>query len=178
MQAIDAGDRPWTTGGEKGLGMEPSQTPVSETPHRKIAAQCFNACWGILDRSERTVADVRELVLLAHTSLWHWTQVPDHTSENIAVGWWMVSRAQAVAGNGVAARDAALASAEASGTDCPFLAGYADEALARAALVSGDRDIFSAALASARRWCEAIEKPDEKSLLDADLLELESRAVV
>lgn len=157
--------------------MEQRETNAESVPHRKLAAQCFNACWEIIDKQERAASDIRELVLLAHASLWHWTQVPQHTSENIAVGWWMVSRAQAIAGNGSAARDAALASAEASGTDCPFLAGYADEALARAAWILGDRDVFRAALSSARQWCGAIEKDDERALLDTDLTELETRSL-
>lgn len=143
--------------------------PSPEIDHRALAARCFNACWDILERPERSSDDLRELVLLAHASLWHWSQVPGHTGQNLSVGWWMVSRAQAVAGNPDAARAAADASLEAAAGEQPFFVGYAWEAVARAAHVAGDAPSCEKALENARRFAAAVESDDDRTLLLADL---------
>ena len=47
---------------------------MEKTEHRKIAVDCFNATWKVLDKENKTAEDQAEAILLAHTSLWHWMQ--------------------------------------------------------------------------------------------------------
>jgi len=64
--------------------------------HRKIAADCFNKAWDYLDMTTRGPAAEREMLLLAHTSRYHWGLVG--TPKNKAVGDWQLSRIYAALG--------------------------------------------------------------------------------
>jgi hypothetical protein len=61
--------------------------------HRKIAKQCFNETWDLLEKKNRTPEDDRHMLLLAHTSRYHWGVVGN--ASNLAVGEWQVSRVYA-----------------------------------------------------------------------------------
>lgn len=153
---------------EHGLG--------GEIDHAAIADRCARDAWGILARPDRSHDDIRELVLLAHAAQWHRTRSRDCTDEARATGWWMISRAQALAGCGTAAREAADAMAATPLGDCPFLNGFAAEASARAAWMLGDAARFETDLRAARSFPARIDNAFERSLLETDLAELAGRA--
>ena len=58
--------------------------------HKKIAIQCFNAVWTILDKVEPSDEEKLEAIRLAQTSTWHWYQCgePIHFQR----GEWICSR--------------------------------------------------------------------------------------
>ena len=58
--------------------------------HKKIAIQCFNAIWKILDKTNPTKVDELEAIRLAHTSTWHWYQCGQPV--NFQRGEWICSR--------------------------------------------------------------------------------------
>ena len=55
----------------------------------------------------------------------------------------------------------------------PFVAGFAHEALARAAALVDDVDSFTDHMEAARRLLAAIDDPEERAVLEADLDEME-----
>ncbi|MBL7801786.1 MAG: hypothetical protein JNL95_13775 [Chitinophagales bacterium] len=67
---------------------------MEKTEHRKIAVDCFNNTWNVLDKLEKTTDDQAEAILLAHTSLWHWLQCGE--AINAQRGEWMIARVYAV----------------------------------------------------------------------------------
>ena len=61
--------------------------------HRKIAAKCFNETWNYLDKPVRDASGDRQMLLLTHTSRYHWSFVGDATS--CMAGDWQISRVYA-----------------------------------------------------------------------------------
>jgi len=61
--------------------------------HRKVAKECFNKTWDYLEKKNRTPDDDRQMLILAHTSRYHWELVGN--ARNLAVGEWLISRAYA-----------------------------------------------------------------------------------
>ena len=56
----------------------------------------------------------------------------------------------------------------------PYLEGYAQEALARAAFVEGDEAVARAHLGHSRELAAQVDDTDDRALLEADLDELEA----
>ena len=137
--------------------------------HRFFAADCFNRTWEFLEKANRTAADDEQMVLLCHASLWHWTQRADCTDRNRAVGYWQLSRVYATLGQADNARRFAEISLRLSQSEPPFYRAYAHEALARAAMIAGDRDQLELHLAAARKLLVEIADSDECELLEKDL---------
>ena len=143
----------------------------TDAAHRHFAGACFNACWALIDTPDRTPAQDEEMLRLAVTSHWHWTQRSGYGAKEASVANWQLSRVYALLGEGSLARRFGTRSLEVlDGADVgPFFAGYAHEALARAASVLGD----AGAAAHHRRECEqlanAVEDADRRSWLLGDL---------
>jgi hypothetical protein len=68
--------------------------------HKEMAINCFNAAWDLLDLHERTGQEEEQMIHLAHSSFWHWSQVEEHTPKNLSIGYWQLSRVYAVCGMG------------------------------------------------------------------------------
>ena len=140
--------------------------------HRHFAPACFNRAWELLTQSARTLAENDELLLVASASLWHWSQREDCAPRNRAVGYWLVSRVQAVLGNGLEARRFAARSAMHAAGEPAFFMAYAHEALARAGRVLNDEEAVQRHLAEARRLLAEVADAEERQLLEADLATL------
>lgn len=78
--------------------------------HQYFAAENFNRSWALIELPERTPAQDEEMLLLAQSSLWHWTQRADLAPDNLAIGHWQLARVNALSGR----RDEALRHAERS----------------------------------------------------------------
>jgi hypothetical protein len=137
--------------------------------HRFFAADCFNKTWDLMDKPERTAAEDRLMVALTHASLYHWSQRADCTEGHFAIGYWQVSRVYALLGNAPEAKRFGDICLSFSSKADPFLYGYAHEALARAALVAGDRDSTAMHKQEALTAAERIQKVEDRDLLLADL---------
>ena len=64
--------------------------------HRKIAVDCFNRAWDLMDKKTRSDDDDLLMLHMAHTSRYHWGFVGRPT--NRAVGEWQLSRIYAILG--------------------------------------------------------------------------------
>jgi hypothetical protein len=146
-----------------------------EKAHRYFSAECFNRAWDLIDKPSRTPEEDRQMLQLGLASLWHWFQRQDHTSINLSVGHWQVSRIYALLGSAAEARQFAELSLQygQSAGDFPFYLAYAYEALARAESIGADKVKMKDYLDKARALSERIPDPDDKKQLLADLSSIE-----
>jgi hypothetical protein len=140
--------------------------------HVHFSATCFNAAWTLIEKPSRTAADDEQMIALNQASLWHWSQRPDCTERHRAIGFWQASRIRAILGHAdEAARYAHLCLSN-SGSLSPFYQACAHEALARAALVREDRAALEAHAMQMRAFLQAIDDPEEREIIVADLATL------
>lgn len=140
--------------------------------HRRMAAELFNRVWELLDQPTRTPEEDREMLAAAYGSRYHWRMVGDPRQH--CVSDWQLSRVWAVLGDAPRAAvygELSLEMAERNHLG-PFYAGYAHEALARAAALAGDEETSSRHLAEAEELSLDISKRDEADLLRGDLSDL------
>lgn len=139
--------------------------------HKQMASQCFNRVWDFLDKAERSPQEEEQMIHLAHTSFWHWTQVEDHTPKNLSIGYWQISRVYAVVGNGEQSLFYANRCLEVSlqSEIAPFYIGYAYEALARAYKILNQKEQSNEAYEKCLDVAEGIIVEDSKKMLLQDL---------
>ena len=54
-----------------------------ELAHKFFAANCFNKAWELIDKPDRTPEDDEQMIRLVHASIYHWTQRPDCTRQEL-----------------------------------------------------------------------------------------------
>lgn len=150
--------------------------PMSGTPpfdsaaaHRWFAAEYFNRTWDLLDKPERTPEEDERMISLCHASLAHWQDRADCQPRNLSIGYWQLSRVLATLGQGQNASHYGRLCLAASTAEPPFYLGYAYEALARAAAVSGDHATAREHLDKAGQLATQITKAEDRQTLEADL---------
>jgi hypothetical protein len=140
--------------------------------HLHYSKTCFNRAWTLIEKTDRTPAEDEAMILLNQASLWHWSQRPDCTDRHWAIGYWQASRIRALVGHVQEAMRYAVLSLDHSGSLAPYYQANGYEALARAALVGGDVDAARTHAARAREFLQAIDDPEEREYLIADLASL------
>ena len=150
----------------------PNENDVAEW-HRHFGVALFNQTWDLLDSADRTTDDDAEMLATALGSRHHWRQIGE--ARNFAISDWQVSRVFAVTGAAELARSFAAQSLQLCEEHDlgPYLAGYAHEGLARAALVEGDEATALEHIAQARSLALRVDDRESRALLEADLTELE-----
>jgi len=144
-------------------------TPIDHAAaHRFFAPHCFNQTWLLIEKTDRTEPEEREMLGRTLASLWHWRQRADHTPKNISVGCWQAARVCALLGLADLARRYAEESIENSPDD-PFYRGYALEGLARAEAVAGNKDKAAQLVNDARALAQSVTEQDDRDALLADL---------
>ncbi len=149
--------------------MPPTPNFDLQDAHKYFSAHCFNKTWDFITMPARTPEQEMEMLNYCRTSLWHWSQRADATPKNFSVGYWQASRVYALLGITIAAKNFGLMCLEQSAGLEPFYVGYAHEALARSAMVAGDKSAMSHHLALAKEQCELVSDVDSKKMLAADL---------
>lgn len=137
--------------------------------HRHFAADCFNKTWELMRKPDRTIAENRMMLAMAHASIYHWSQRADCTPKNMSIGYWQASRVYALLNDPTHARAYAEVCLGFSGELEPFYCGYAYEALARADALAGNKEGAGTYLAAARNCAEQITDPSEREMLEKDL---------
>ena len=99
--------------------------------HKHLSAWCFNRAWDLIEKPDRTEAEIRLMEALSYVSIFHWISRQDCTDKNLSVGYWQASRIQALIGNAQEAMRHARTCLGYSTNLEPFYLGYAYEALAR-----------------------------------------------
>lgn len=147
----------------------------STQAHRFFSAECFNRCWSLLDKPQRTADEDRDLELVALASLWHWTQRADCKPRNLSIGYWQVARVYAVLKHPANALRYAELCAAISRDEPAFYRGYACEALARAALAAGDVVRAREELRLARDFAAQSADAEERAALETDLASIDAQ---
>lgn len=137
--------------------------------HRHFAAAFFNEAWDLIGQASRTQRKDQLMVALVQASICHWMKRPDCTDQNLSVGFWQASRVYTLVGAPHEALRMGQACLDCSDSLAPFYKGFAHEALARAAALTGDAAAKDRHLAEARRWAAQVADAEERSMLESDL---------
>ncbi|MBS4218657.1 hypothetical protein KHA96_10070 [Bacillus sp. FJAT-49711] len=146
--------------------------------HKQLAASCFNKVWDYLDKEALSSEEKEEMIHLCHSSFWHWTQIENHTKQNISIGYWQLSRVYAVAGQGENALNYAkrcIAVGKEANLD-PFYICYGYEASARAYSVLQQSDKCQEMVELAYDYVRKIVDNENKQLLLNDLNNIPDQA--
>jgi len=127
-----------------------------------------------MENPSRTPDEEEEMLLCASASLWHWLQRADRTERNFSIGHWQISRVLSLLGHGQSAlRHGKLSLRFAAGSP-PFFVACAHEAIARAALIVGDRTLGRDHLNQAKFHAATITDTEERASVERDIQALEA----
>jgi len=141
--------------------------------HRKIAKQCFNETWELLDKKDRTPEDDKQMLLLTHTSRYHWATVGN--TSNLAVGEWQISRVYA----NLKQAEPSLLFARSALDLCvknklSDLLPSAYEGMARAYATANDAPHARDCVARARKELESVKDNEDRKLYADQISETEA----
>jgi hypothetical protein len=141
--------------------------------HRKIAKQCFNGTWDLLDKKNRTPEEDRQMLLLAHTSRYHWAFVGN--ASNLVVGEWQISRVYA----SLKQAEPSLLFAKSALDLCiknklSDLLPSAYEGMARGYATANDNQQARDYIAKARKELELIKDKEDRKLFADQISETEA----
>jgi hypothetical protein len=138
--------------------------------HRKLAVGYFNATWDLIDLTERTAAQDRDMIGIALTSRQHWVEAGG-SDENLAVADWQVAHAASLARFGEVAVSFAQAAVDrADSSDVPtWLKASTHEGLARANAALGDKVGYDREVAIARALLETVSDREDRELVESQL---------
>jgi hypothetical protein len=135
----------------------------SKVDHRKLAVNCFNLTWSLLDKKDRTKEEDDKMVHAAHASRYHWGEIG--TPLEFERGEWQISRVYSVLGRS----EPALYHAKRCLDICKennivdFDIAFAYEAMARAHSIVGDKTECEKHLQLAKEAGEKIKKKEDKA---------------
>lgn len=131
--------------------------------HKKQAVDLFNKTWDLIDKGdERTDEETFLMIHCAHASRYHWTEVGEPV--HLARGEWQISRVYALLGMA----EQALLHGQYSLDLCldnqikDFDLAFGYEAIARAAALLKDEELFDGYVALAKDAAEGIADPEDK----------------
>ena len=137
--------------------------------HRYFAADCFNKTWGFIEKPNRTLEEDEQMIRLAQSSLWHWTNRADCNNQKLSIGYWLLARVYALAGRPEDAKRYADSCLQHSKGEAPFFVAYAYEAMARAEKVSGNPSLMEKYKTESVRLAETVKDDGDRKLLIDDL---------
>jgi len=144
---------------------------VDGAGHRQLAVACFNNCWGLIEKKDRTQAETHEMIALAYASWWHWGQVPERKPVNWSRGAWQVARVLVLAGQPALALEhakAGLAWIEQHKIG-DFDLAFAHESVARAYAALGDQVNARKHIDLAMEANKQVAEDDDREMIEKDL---------
>lgn len=141
--------------------------------HKKIAIDCFNGTWDLIDLKDRTEADLLKMIHMAHASRYHWGEIG--TPLEWSRGEWQISRVYALAKMGESALyhgNHALKYCLDNAID-DFDLAFAYETIARAYSVLKDNAQKQAFIDKAREASDSIEQQEDKDYFLSELATIE-----
>jgi hypothetical protein len=141
---------------------------------RALATQTFNAAWNLIDKSERTSAEERQMLTLACASRALWDEIGG--AEQIVTGDWQVAHVASLLGHASLALDFANAAYEAAATaDVPtWLLASTCEGLARAHAAAGHVDETATWIENAQRLLATVDDADDRAVVEGQLATIPS----
>ena len=151
-----------------------SVTDIDPATHRRLGVALFNHVWTLLEKPDRSPADIDEMLHAAHASRFHWSRAEGSLPINLGRGEWQCSRVYAVLGRGEPAlwhaRRCLAFAQDPSAEDWDLASAY--EALARASAVAGDPGAAADWKAKAAAALETIADKDDREVIENDLATL------
>jgi DNA-binding transcriptional MerR regulator len=151
-------------------------TDLDQEVHRRLGIDLFNYVWTLIEKPDRTPAEVDEMIHAVHAQVWHWSKAG--TTVNLGRGEWQVARVYSVLGWGheavfhagrcVEYSEKSQAAGETESWDVPS----AYEAMARALAVAGDREAAEQWKAKAVAAVATIEDVDDRGQIEQDIATL------
>jgi hypothetical protein len=143
---------------------------MSQEEHRTQAIAYFNSAWDLIDSTDRSAEQDREMLTRAAASRQHWIDAGG-TAENLAVADWQVAHAASQAGLADVALVFARAAVErAESSDLPtWLKASTHEGLARAHALAGDTASFTYEADLTRALLEKVSDPEDRELVASQL---------
>jgi hypothetical protein len=148
----------------------------NEENHMKMAKQCFNGTWDLLDKTDRTPEEDQKMIHSAHASRFHWGEIG--TPVNFARGDWQISRVYAVLNMG----RPALKYGKSSLKICldngigDFDLAFGYEAVARAYAVQGDAENLNKYKNQALEAAKSIKKDEDREYFLSELNTVELKS--
>ena len=174
LNVVLQGLQPLIDGKEPAMGTHAEA--LDQETQRRLAADCFNKTWTLLEKEGRTREEDDEMLHCAHASSYHWYQVG--TAANRARGEWQCSRVYAILDRPEPALHHArrcLDLVEASPAEMEeFDLPAAYEALARAHAVAGDGAEARRYVGLGRELTAKIADEDDRSLMEADFATIDA----
>lgn len=137
--------------------------------HKKFAVELFNQTWDLIEKTERSQADVDRMINAAHASRYHWEFAGEGV--NIARGEWLISRVYALLGRNEPclyhARRCLEITLENDLKD--FDLAFAYEAMARAAHIMANEVESAKYIILAEQAGKEIKKPDDQKYFFSEL---------
>lgn len=138
--------------------------------HKKQAVDLFNKTWDLIDKGEeRTDEETFLMIHMAHASRYHWTEVGE--AVHLARGEWQISRVYALLGMG----EQALLHGQYSLDLCldnnikDFDLAFGYEAIARAAALLKDEELYEGYVTLAKDAAEGISDSEDKAYFFEEL---------
>lgn len=142
--------------------------------HEKIAKDCFNKTWDLIDKENRNTNEDNQMVHTAHTSRYHWgVLVANKKGEplNIQRGEWLITHVYTL----LKRKEPALHHAKIclkitkNHNIGGFDAAFAYEAMARAYASAGDKNNFEKFFKLAEKASEGIDEKEDKEYFEGEL---------
>ena len=135
--------------------------------HIHFSTELFSTAWEYIEQAdERSLEEDMTMLQMAMASLWHWTQRPDVTFENLSVGNWQISRVYNLLKQPNNARTYGLLALKyAENLEDHFFRAYAYETLARAEMRANNRVIMKVYLEKATEFGLMIADEEDRTLL-------------
>ncbi|MFN2227825.1 MAG: hypothetical protein ACK2UY_16005 [Anaerolineae bacterium] len=151
--------------------MSEDRTYSLQEAHQHFARTLNGEVWGLLEKEDRSPAEDERMVHAAHASCYHWLVVG--TGVHQQRGEWLIARVYAELGRAEpalrhAARCLALTE-EFAGLMQDFDRAYANEAVARANALAGNREQALEYLKRAQESGQAIGDEQSKAIFLGDL---------
>jgi DNA-binding transcriptional MerR regulator len=168
LKIVLQGLQPLIDGKESVMGTQAEA--LDHETQRRLAADCFNKTWTLMEKQDRTQVEDDEMLHCAHASAYHWHQVG--TAANRARGEWQCSRVYTILSRTEPALHHAQrcleivegSPAEMEEWDLP--AAY--EALGRAHWVAGNLDESRRYVELGREATAKIEDEDDRKQMESD----------
>ena len=132
---------------------------------RAFAVAAFNGAWDLIDKTDRTPEEDRQMLTLAFASRWHWGEVG--TDENRVISDWQVAHVASLLGDAAIALSFAQAAYDkARSANLPdWTQASTAEGLARAHACAGDRASYEKYANEARERCGQLDDEEDRELI-------------